>query len=143
LGGAEYALHNFGPDGIDDSLVNCFEFASMLRDVDDIDSRVNEVTASLRPFKPERRVAYAVPRQRLLDEITRLATGTFGSVELYDGIIYDNGKLFWNIRASSNEYSLTLNINGERAADVEKADHELQGIILSVDKSVRFGGGNA
>jgi phosphomannomutase len=134
IGGGEYALHNYGPDGIDDAVLNCFEYITMLRMLGDtMDTYLQLIASQIRPYIPEQRSEYHISRQRLVDQVAREAERSFSPLSDLDGITYETEDLFWNIRPSSNDRTCVINVNGRDRERVSSAYRELVGIMRQVD----------
>jgi phosphomannomutase/phosphoglucomutase len=140
IGGAEYALHLYLEDGIDDGLVNSFEFLAIasLMDKKSLNNKIREVSSGIRHFVPELRTVYTIPTKKLLDGIGKDMSSLFGSVENYDGMIYEKPGLFVMVRPSSNEKSVVVSVNGKDQKSVYDAYDMVCNMLYNLDESTNL-----
>ncbi|MFA5855930.1 MAG: hypothetical protein WC867_01105 [Candidatus Pacearchaeota archaeon] len=133
--GSEISLHNFGPDGIDDGVYNTFEFIHLSQKLKNenktLREKIKEMGSEIRGFYPEIRVDTENNSAELVNKLSKI--NSYSSYPNDDGIRIDNNEYGLFIRGSSNENSLTLNLNWIKGNE-SKAQKKLEEVFNELNK---------
>ena len=139
--GAEIALHNYNSMGIDDGVENTFELIKIIERLGGdkkLEEKLREIETKTRRFYPEIRVRTNRPSKRIVDELAKNPSYSHdlkrdSNGKPIDGICIHTPEFGIFIRGSSNENSLTINVNWKNG-EYYQAEEKLDVAVKSLEK---------
>ncbi len=131
LGGEELSLHHYDENGFDDAIRNVLETIRISQKVS-LEDEIQNISNEIKYFIPELRVDYQGDRRTLYKNLEN----TFPLAHESDGIFIPSKDIHSNLRCSSNENAVTLNVSSSRRSDVEDFVEYIYSKISHFDKNL-------